>query len=97
MHELFLNVDYETIMTEVTFLPSHEELVTVALNISITDDSALESTEQFEVFLNTTQEAVLIEREANSATVNIIDNDSKLRNNYYAIMVCNRHNRYRLY
>ena len=60
------------------FSPSLDELATLAFNISITDDTAVEPTEQFEVFLNTSQEAVLIEREANSATVNIIDDDSKL-------------------
>lgn len=62
---------------EVTFSPSIEEVVTVAFNISITDDTAVESNEQFEVFLNTSQAAVLIEREASSAIVNIIDDDSK--------------------
>ena len=74
----FLNVDYETTLTEVMFPPSLDELSTLAFNISITDDTAVEPTEQFEVFLNTSLEAVLTEREANFATINILDNDSKL-------------------
>ena len=74
----FLNVDYETTLTEVIFSPLLEERVTIAFNISIIDDTAVEPTEQFEVFLNASQEAVLTEREANSARVNIIDDDSKL-------------------
>ena len=60
------------------FPPSLDELSTLAFNISITDDTAVEPTEQFEVFLNTSLEAVLTEREANFATINILDNDSKL-------------------
>lgn len=60
------------------FSPLLEERVTIAFNISIIDDTAVEPTEQFEVFLNASQEAVLTEREANSARVNIIDDDSKL-------------------
>jgi hypothetical protein len=62
----------------VTFSPSLEELVTVEFNVSITDDTAVESEEQFEVFLSTSQVAVVIEMEASSAIVNIADNDSKL-------------------
>ena len=50
----------------------------MAFNISIIDDTAVEPTEQFEVFLITSQEGVLIEKEANTATVNIINDDSKL-------------------
>ena len=64
-------------MTVVIFSPSLEEVVTVAFNISITDDTAVESNEQFEVILSTSQEAVLVESEANTATVNITDDDSK--------------------
>ena len=61
----------------ILFSPSLEEVITVAFNISITDDTAVESNEQFEVILSSSQEAVMIEREASSATVNIIDDDSK--------------------
>ena len=76
---------------EVIFPPSLEQLTTITFSISITNDTAVEPTEQFEVFLNTSQEGVVIEREASSATVNIIDDDSKLYNyvrvhgNYYSI------------
>ena len=65
-------------MTAVIFYPSLEEVVTVPFNISIIDDTVVESNEQFEVILSTSQEAVLVEREASSATVNITDDDSKL-------------------
>lgn len=70
-------VDYETTTTAVIFSPSVEEVVTVAFNISITNDTAVELNEQFEAILSTTQEAVVIEKEASSATVNITDDDSK--------------------
>lgn len=70
-------VDYETTTTAVIFSPSVEEVVTVAFNISITNDTAVELNEQFEAILSTSQEAVVIEKEASSATVNITDDDSK--------------------
>ena len=61
----------------ILFSPSLEEVITVTFNISIIDDTAVESNEQFEVILSSSQEAVMIEREASSATVNITDDDSK--------------------
>lgn len=72
------NVDYEATSMEVIFSSSLEELITVAFNISITDDTTVESNEQFEVFLSSGQEAVVIEMDASSAIINIDDDDSKL-------------------
>ena len=71
-------IDYEVTLIELIFSPSLEELVTMTFNFSITDDTAVEPTEQLELFLNTSQQAVLIETGASVATVNIINDDSKL-------------------
>ena len=71
-------IDYEARSVEVTFPPSFQAIVTMTLYISITDDTALEPTEQFDVFLNSSLPAVLIEPGTSTARVNIIDDDSKL-------------------
>ena len=46
-------------------------------NVSIFDDTLVESTEQIKIFLNVSQEGVLIDTDVDVATVNITDDDSK--------------------
>ena len=60
---------------EITILPSLDELVVQEVNISIADDTVVESTEQVVLFLSATQDGVLVEN--GSATINIFNDDSK--------------------
>ena len=64
------------------FPPSLDELLILEFNLSIIDDTIVESTEQLELFLNTSQERVLIGMGANMATVNIFNDDSENQLNY---------------
>ena len=60
---------------EITIPPSLDELFVKEVNISITDDTVVESTEQVVVFLSATQNGVLVEDGA--AIINIFNDDSK--------------------
>lgn len=64
-------------VTELTFPSSPEELLLLEFNISIVDDTIVESTEQIELFLNTSQEGVVIGSGADVATVNVFNDDSE--------------------
>ena len=46
-------------------------------NASIVDDTIVETTEQMELFLNSSQERVVIGTDAAAATVNIFNDDSE--------------------
>lgn len=65
------------LMSELTFLPLLDELAVQEFNVSITDDIMVEPTEQVEILLNVSQEGVLIDSEAEMATIIIINDDSK--------------------
>ena len=60
---------------EITIFPSLDELFVQEVNISIADDTVVESTEQVVLFLSATQDGVLVEN--GSATINIFNDDSK--------------------
>ena len=67
-------------VTELTFPSSLEELVLLKFNISIVDDTIVESTEHIELFLNTSQKGVVIGADTDVAMVNIFNDDSKNQN-----------------
>ena len=62
---------------ELTFPSSLEETVLLEFNITIVDDTIVESTEQIELYLNTSQEGVVIGAGADVAMVNIFNDDSE--------------------
>ena len=71
-------MDYEHLSVEVTFLPSLEQVVSLDLNITLIDDTSVtEELKQFQASLNTSQEGVFLTSDNQTATVNILDNDSK--------------------
>ena len=47
------------------------------INVSIADDTVVESTEQVKLLLNASQERVLVGAEASVARINILNDDSK--------------------
>ena len=61
------------------FPSSLGELLVQEFNFSIIDDNVVESTEQVELFLNTSQEGVVIGADADMAIVNIFNDDSENR------------------
>lgn len=65
------------LVIELTFPSSFEELLVQEFNLSIVDDNIVEPTEQIELFLNTSQEGVLIDVEATVATVYVFNDDSE--------------------
>ena len=65
------------LVIELTFPSSLEELLVQKFNVSIVDDTIVEPTEQIELFLNTSQEGVLINAETRVATVYIFNDDSE--------------------
>ena len=65
------------LISELTFLPLLDEVAVLEFNVSIIDDTMVEPTEQVEVLLNVSQGGVLIDSEAEVATINIINDDSK--------------------
>lgn len=69
-------------VTELTFPSSLEELLVQEFNFPILDDTVVESTEQIELFLNTSQEGVVIGADADVATVNIFNDDSENQINF---------------
>ena len=62
---------------DLTFPSSLEETVLLEFNITIVDDTIVESTEQIELYLNTNQEGVVIGAGADVAVVNIFNDDSE--------------------
>lgn len=62
---------------ELTFPSSLEETVLLEFNITIVDDTIVESTEQIELYLNTSQEGVVIGAGTDVAVVNIFNDDSE--------------------
>ena len=64
-------------VTELTFPSSLDELLVQEFNFPIIDDTVVESTEQIELFLNTSQEGVVIGADADVTTVNIFNDDSE--------------------
>lgn len=73
-----VGVDYEFLSQEVSFSPSLEQQSSLDFNVSIVDDSNVTgSVSQFEVYLNSTQDGVLIQMDNSTAIVNIIDDDRK--------------------
>ena len=60
------------------FLPSLERVVSLDLNITLIDSASVTGdVKQFQASLNTSQEGVLLTSDNQTATVNILDNDSK--------------------
>ena len=72
-------MDYEPLSRpEVTFSPSLEQVTSLDVNITLIDDTSVsEDVKQFEASLNSSQEGVFFASENQTATINIIDNDSK--------------------
>ena len=62
---------------ELMFPSSFEELLILEFNLSIVDDTIVESTEQIDLFLNTSQEGVFLGDEGSIATVNVFNDDSE--------------------
>lgn len=62
---------------ELIFPSSLEETVLLEFNITIVDDTIVDSTEQIELYLNTNQEGVVVEADADMAVVNIFNDDSE--------------------
>jgi hypothetical protein len=65
------------LVTELTFPSSPEELASLKFNILVVDDTIVESTEQIELFLNSSQEGVVIGSGVDVATVNVFNDDSE--------------------
>ena len=84
IRSILLHADYEVVAMELTFPSSLEELVILPFNLSILDDTIVESTEQIEVFLNISQNGVLTRADTSVATVSIFSDDSK----YYLDLLC---------
>ena len=60
------------------FLPTLERVVSLDLNITLIDGASVTGdVKQFQTSLNTSQEGVLLTSDNQTATVNILDNDSK--------------------
>ena len=62
---------------ELIFPSSLEETVLLEFNITIVDDTIVDSTEQIELYLNTSQEGVVIGADTDMAVVNIFNDDSE--------------------
>ena len=67
----------EAMISNLTFSTSLEEIIVQNFTIEIIDDNIVESTERVDFLLNVTQEGIVIDTEADIATVNIFNDDSK--------------------
>ena len=65
------------LIEELRFPSSLEELLVLQFNVPIVDDIIVEPTEQVELFLNTSQDGVVIRADVDVATVNIFNDDSE--------------------
>ena len=77
MNASFIVLSNTNFGTDLTFSSSLEELLVQGFNFPIIDDTVVESTEQVKLFLNTSQEGVVIGADADVATVNIFNDDSE--------------------
>lgn len=64
-------------ISNLTFSTSLEEIIVQNFTVEIIDDNIVESTEIVDFLLNVTQEGIVIDMEADMATVNIFNDDSK--------------------
>ena len=67
----------DAMVSNLTFSTSLEEIIVQNFTVEIIDDNIVESTERVDFLLNVTQEGIVIDTEADIATVNIFNDDSK--------------------
>ena len=79
MFVLYNAESIHALTAELTFPPLLDELAVQEFNVSITDDTMIELTEQVEILLNVSQEGVQINSEAEVATIIITNDDSKYK------------------
>ena len=72
--------DYTAVNSHFDFQPQPEgQSTSQCSNVSIMDDNVLEATEMFTIELQGIDASVSVDLSANTATVVIMDNDSRLR------------------